>query len=232
MSRKSSVEKCVVDKLKKKPRLRVAAKYLANTGEVEAFVAGVAACATNVFGRPITAREVEKCISGTKEEDGYYGGAAIVLEGLADSYVVTAVEQEGLPTIYPATRKVSVNMLVRAAHTDSIVCPRVTKIVIPPLFEEAETALAAWDVERTPVTSEWSRCTRTFAGMRKFGALKANTSFRCIKEFVVCLSVPLTKATVMRADDGFGHPAERRTNERVVEEGFSRSVSVTAHCEN
>jgi hypothetical protein len=145
MSRKSSVEKCVVDKLREKPRLRVAAKYLANTGEVEAFVAGVAACASNVFGRPITAREVEKCISGIKGEDGFYGGAAIVLEGLADAYVVTAVDQEGLPTIYPATRKVSINMFARVAHTDGIVCPQVTSV--PPLFEEAETALVAWDAE-------------------------------------------------------------------------------------
>jgi hypothetical protein len=121
MSRKSSVEKSLVDRLTEKPRLRVAAKYLANTGEVEAFVAGVAACATRVFNRPITAREVEKCITGLSEAEDYYGGAAIVLEGLADAYVVTPVEQEGLPTIYPQTRKVSINRFVVVKHTDDIV---------------------------------------------------------------------------------------------------------------
>ncbi len=151
MSRKSSIEKCVVDKLKEKPRLRVAAKYLANTGEVEAFVAGVAACASNVFGRPITAREVERCITGISEADGYYGGAAIVLEGLADAYVVTPVEQEGRPTIYPQTRKVSINMRAIVAHTDGIVCAPINE---PSLMEKASAALTEWRRERTPDNHE------------------------------------------------------------------------------
>jgi hypothetical protein len=55
------------------------------------------------------------------EAEDYYGGAAIVLEGLADAYVVTPVEQEGLPTIYPQTRKVSINRFVVVKHTDDIV---------------------------------------------------------------------------------------------------------------
>jgi hypothetical protein len=99
VSDKQSVEKYLVEKLKTKERLRVAAMYLRNTNQIEAFVAGCAVVATRVFGRPITAREVEQCLTGISEAEDYYGGAAVVLEGLDDRHVVQAVEREGLPTI-------------------------------------------------------------------------------------------------------------------------------------
>jgi hypothetical protein len=123
--RQKYVEKHFVDRIKGDTRLRVAPLYLGSKAEVQAFAAGVAACATRVFNSAITAHQLEQCIAGVSDADGFYGGADLALESLDDIGVVTAVEREGMPTVYPNTRKVSINMLVRTAHTDGIVCPRV-----------------------------------------------------------------------------------------------------------
>ena len=107
------VEQKLLSKIKKPVQLRVAPLYLKNTGEVQAFVAGVAAAATNLFGHPITARDVSKCISGITKAEGYCGGVEKVLESLTNTYVIKPVECDGLPTVYYATRKVSINMFAR-----------------------------------------------------------------------------------------------------------------------
>jgi hypothetical protein len=109
----SVVEQKLLSRIKKQPKLSIPPRWLNNTGEVEAFVAGVAAAATMLYGHPITANDVSKCITGITKAEGYIGGVEKVLGSLASNYVLKPVECDGLPTVYYATRKVSIGMFAR-----------------------------------------------------------------------------------------------------------------------
>jgi hypothetical protein len=112
----------LVEHLERAPKPLSVAHELETSLEVYAFIAGVAACASIIFGRAITAREAQACIAGMSEKD-YVGGAQLVLEGLDDWGVVYATGQPNGIRAYPFVRPVGVSTELRKTHNHSICCP-------------------------------------------------------------------------------------------------------------
>jgi hypothetical protein len=111
-----------VEHLERAPKPTSVAHELKTWQEVYAYIAGVAACASIVFGRAITSREAQACIAGMGEKD-YVGGVPLVLEGLDGCGVVYATGQPNGITAYPLVRPVGVSAELRKTHNHSICCP-------------------------------------------------------------------------------------------------------------
>jgi hypothetical protein len=119
---KQNLLKQLTEHLERAPKQPTVAHELETSQEVYAFIAGVAACASIVFGRSVTAREAQSCVAGMSEKD-YMGGAELVLEGLDDWGVVYATGQPNGVTAYPFVRPVGVSAKLRETHNHSICCP-------------------------------------------------------------------------------------------------------------
>jgi hypothetical protein len=120
---KQDLQKQLVAHLERMPeQFASVAHELKTADEVYAFIAGVAACSSVVFGRAITADEAQACIVGMSEND-YVGGAWLVLEGLEDWGVVNATPQPNGLTAYPFVRPVGVSAKLRETHNHSLTCP-------------------------------------------------------------------------------------------------------------
>jgi hypothetical protein len=119
---KQNLLKQLMEHLERAPKQPVSVAHeLETSREVYAFIAGVAACASIVFGRAITAREAQACVAGMSEKE-YVGGAELVLEGLDDWGVVYATGQPNGVTAYPFARPVGVSKKLRETHNHSLMC--------------------------------------------------------------------------------------------------------------
>ena len=120
---KQDLQKRLMEYLTRAPKHPVSVAHeLKTADEVYAFIAGVAACSSIVFGHAITAHEAQACIAGMSEND-YVGGAWLVLEGLDDWGVVEATEQKNGTTAYPLARPVGVSEKLRQTHNHCLTCP-------------------------------------------------------------------------------------------------------------
>jgi hypothetical protein len=119
---KQDLQKRLAEHLERMPNQPVSGAHeLKAADEMYAFIAGVAACSSIVFGRAITAHEAQACIAGMSEAD-YVGGARLVLEGLDDWGVVNATERPSGVTTYPFVRPVGVAEKLRETHNHSLTC--------------------------------------------------------------------------------------------------------------
>jgi hypothetical protein len=119
---KQNLLKQLVEHLERAPKQPAVGHELETSQEVYAFIAGVAACASIVFGRSVTAYEAQACIAGMSKKD-YVGGAELVLEGLDDWGVVYATGQPNGVTAYPLVRPVGISVKLRETHNHSLTCP-------------------------------------------------------------------------------------------------------------